>query len=407
MMKARDLFPLGIASGKAFCNRQTETKLLVQNIQEGKHSLLIAPRRYGKSSLALHSIDIAKLPYCEIDFFLTRNEKNVETYILNGITELIGKTLGPVEKSITLIKRYVKNLKPKLDIGNNVVKLELTVDYDSDPASNVKEALLLLEQMLAKKQSRAVLFFDEFQVVGLIAKGTGIEAAIRHVAQKTKYLTIIFSGSSRRLLKTMFEDDTRPLYKLCCQLSLKRIPAEHYQKQLQKAAKMAWKTELTAQIIEAILFLTNRHPYYLNKLCDLIWTYYEEKAPSREEVIKLWAQIIEEEKSDAVKEVLQLSPSQKELLYKIALSEDGGFTSKQTIIELKMSSSTILAAITGLIEKDIVEEVEDHRQKKYQIIDPVISSLVLKNYVDGSSLGEALKDAARKAGLSWALAAKR
>lgn len=378
-MKAKDLFPLGIASGKAFCNRQSETKLLVTNIQAGKHTLLIAPRRYGKSSLALHSIDIAGLPYCEIDFFLARNEKNVEAYILNGATDLIGKTLGPVEKSITFIKRYVKNLKPKLEIGNNVVKLELVADYSIDPANNVKEALLLLEQMLAKKQSRAVLFFDEFQVVGQIAKGTGIEAAIRHVAQKTKYLTIIFSGSSRRLLKTMFEDETRPLYKLCSQLSLKRISPEHYQKHLQKAAKMAWKTLLPIQIIEAILFLTNRHPYYLNKLCDLIWTHYETKAPSQKEVNTLWDQIVEEEKSDAVREILQLSSSQKELLHKIAQGKDqGGFTSKRMIIELKMNSSSILAAISVLIEKDIIEEIEDHQQKNYQVINPVISWLVLK-----------------------------
>jgi hypothetical protein len=47
-MKARDYFPLGTARAKAFCNRENETEWLINNIEAGKHSLLIAARRYGK-----------------------------------------------------------------------------------------------------------------------------------------------------------------------------------------------------------------------------------------------------------------------------------------------------------------------------------------------------------------------
>src|SRR5690349_5073898 len=112
-MRARDYFPLGIATGTAFCNRTQETKLLVENLKNGKHTLLIATRRYGKSSLALHAIQLSQLPYVEIDFYMARSEKIIETYILNGIIDLIGKSLGPVDKLITSIKRYVKYLKPK------------------------------------------------------------------------------------------------------------------------------------------------------------------------------------------------------------------------------------------------------------------------------------------------------
>ena len=50
-MKSRQLFPLGKAYGSAFCNRIDETKKLISNIENGKHTFLVAPRRYGKSSL--------------------------------------------------------------------------------------------------------------------------------------------------------------------------------------------------------------------------------------------------------------------------------------------------------------------------------------------------------------------
>ena len=75
--------------------------MLIDNIKNGKHTLLMATRRYGKSSLALHALEISKFPYVEIDFYMATNEKIIESYILNGVVELIGKALGPVDKLLT------------------------------------------------------------------------------------------------------------------------------------------------------------------------------------------------------------------------------------------------------------------------------------------------------------------
>lgn len=374
-MRPRDYFPLGLAMGSAFCNRTAETNLLVENLKNGKHTLLMASRRYGKSSLALHAIKATSLPYAEIDFYMARNEKVIESYILNGVIELIGKALGPIEKLIASIKKHVKTLKPKIDIGASVLKLELTTDSETDPATSVKEALQLLERLLEENQKSAVLLMDEFQTVGVIAKGAGIEAAIRHVAQKTKYLTIIFSGSNRKLLKAMFEDDNRPLYKLCWKISLERIKLEHYKKHLQKIAKTVWKHELDDTIIELIASLSERHPYYMNKLCDHLWAYYEKRPPSIKEVIEAWSTILEEEKSDAIKEISLLPVGQKNVLLQVAKGTSSHISSKENIIEMQMSSSSIFAALDALDEKDIIEK----ESGRYQIINPIIKYYVLKN----------------------------
>ena len=376
-MRSRDYFPLGIAAGSSFCNRTQETRLLIENIKNGKHTLLMATRRYGKSSLALHALALSKYPYVEIDFYMATNEKIIESYILNGVVELIGKALGPVDKLLTSIKRYVKDLKPKIDIGASIFKLELTSNVESDPASNVKEALLLLESLLEEKNKYAVLLMDEFQTVGMIAKGQGIEGAIRHVAQKTKHLTLIFSGSNRKLLKTMFEDETRPLYKLCWKLTVKRIDTKHYQDHIQTAAKLAWDQNLGDEFVDKILRLTERHPFYLNKLCDRLWTYYGDKPPLINAVDSAWSEILEEEKSDAVKEISLLSLGQKVVLTQIAKGIGLHLTSKKTMLALQMTSSSIIAAIEGLEEKDMIEKIDN----QYQIINPVVRFYTVKNSV--------------------------
>ncbi len=304
---------------------------------------------------------------------MATNEHAIQSYILAGVVDLIGHALGPVDKLIASIKRIVKNIKPKLDIGATPLKLELTTDTAVDPALAVKEALLLLEQLLSEKKQPAILLFDEFQTVGIIAQGKGIEGAIRHVAQKTKYLTIIFSGSNRKLLSTMFEDDTRPLYKLCWKLSLNRISIEHYQSHIQKAALAAWKSKLSEDALAMIFSMTERHPYYVNKLCDKLWTYYD-KPPTASEVKKTWQEILIEEKSDAIKEISALSLGQKNVLLYIASEPASSLTAKDTILQLKMVGSSIITALTALEEKDIIEK----DGADYHIINPVIRFYVLQ-----------------------------
>ncbi len=373
MKKERNYFPLGIATGSAFCNRQQETQILVDNILQGKHSLLVAIRRYGKSSLALKALKQADLPCVEIDFYMASDEAVVAEYILNGVVELIGKACGSVEKLITTIKKTVKTLQPKLDINASVLQLELTAEKTSDPASNVKEALLLLERLLTEKKQQAVLLLDEFQNVGVQAQGAGIEAAIRHVAQKTKYLTFIFSGSNRKLLAAMFEDSHRPLYKLCWKIVLKRITAEHYHKHINKVAKTVWGEVLDKKVIDKILQLTERHPFYVNKLCDRLLVFTPQMVPTVRNVETAWCSILEEDKSDAVKDISLLPTSQKKVLLQVAKNNAAHLASKHAVIGMQMAPSSIKTAAEGLEKKDVIEQFDNH----YHVVNPVVKHFVL------------------------------
>src|SRR3990167_6272007 len=84
-MKVRRLFPLGKAYGIAFCNRIDETQRLITYIESGIHTYLVAPRRYGKSSLCERVLQNTTLPLVTLDFHLAVTEKNCEQIILNGV----------------------------------------------------------------------------------------------------------------------------------------------------------------------------------------------------------------------------------------------------------------------------------------------------------------------------------
>ena len=92
-----------------------------------------------------------------------------------------------------------------------------------DTASTILNILERIEKLSKKYNKKLVLFFDEFQRIYQIAESHPIESVIRQVAQLTKTMSFIFSGSNRHLLYQIFNDRSRPFYKLCDRISLERI----------------------------------------------------------------------------------------------------------------------------------------------------------------------------------------
>lgn len=370
-MKLHRFFPLGKAYGESFCNREAEAAKLTTNIERGVHTYLLAPRRYGKSSLCEKAFAQINFPWAKIDFHLAVTERDAERLIIKGILELIGKSINHIDKLTTLIKNTLKHLKPKFDISAGPFSLELELNSQSSPAENVAEALLLLEKLLQERDEKAVLLFDEFQEVGQVSKGKGIEGAIRHAAQETQNLSIIFSGSNPHMIKNMFENERRPLYKLCKKLSISRISASHYKVHLNKAATLAWAQELPDDVFNLIMDVTEHHPYYVNALCDEIWAECD-KCPDVVKVKECWNIIVDGERSDLIKDFLRLSDNQRKVLIHIANHGGKELFSSESSKAMEIAPGSLHTAVATLLEKDFIEHVDDC----YELIVPIYRLLL-------------------------------
>lgn len=369
----RKQFPLGKAYGTAFCNRKVETAELLGHFENQKHVLLIAPRRYGKSSLAERAISKSQLPSETINFHLTTSQKDIAELITNKITKLISQAIGPVETLIPKFKKLLKNLHPKISFMGETATLELVPGDDSNYALMISEAILLLDQLLFEKNKQAVLFLDEFQEITKVKGNEAIEGGIRTAAQETKSLSFIFSGSIRSLLLQMFEDEHRPLYKLCRKIHLRRISAADYIKHIQKIAKKTWKEALPEAVMNKVLDCSNRHPYYTNYLCDTLWQQNPNKLPSIKSVETAWQQVVSEEWSDAVHEISELPMTQRRLMRFIGQKGGEQVTSREATMALEMAGSSIMSSLVSLVEKDYVERSE---QGRYVIINPLLKTVI-------------------------------
>ena len=84
-----NIFPRGIAVGKSFYDRTTERKKLKQNIDNTIHTALIAPRRYGKTSLIAQVIHENKIDHIWIDFMTIMSKEDMQIKFFQKISTLI------------------------------------------------------------------------------------------------------------------------------------------------------------------------------------------------------------------------------------------------------------------------------------------------------------------------------
>lgn len=369
-------FPWGVAEGDAFFDREKEIAQLNDNLQHGRHTLLLSPRRYGKTSLAKYILNSHKPPHAEIDLFLVFDEGSIEFKFIKGAQNIIQKVSDTPEQWFNTLRHYFAKAEKKWTIGIKGLSLEMTPEKNHYIPDNILDALNAVEYILSKKKQQAILFVDEFQEINKLKIGTAIEGAIRNFAQSSNYLTFIFSGSNRHLLMNMFSNSERPLYKLCDRINLDLIAKDYYEKYLQNIAKKTWHDQLKTDIFEAIMNLTERHPHCVYVLCSYIWRSFPNHQPNSSQITKCWEEYINDMLKETRADLDKLSMGQLKILILIAL-DSREITGKESQRKLNLTGSAISQALKVLMELDYIQKTNNHN---YRIINPLIKHTLTMFY---------------------------
>ncbi len=385
MNKLEDCFPQGIAAGRAFLDRKQDLEWLMRNIESGHHTLLLAPRRYGKTSLVKHCLALLKLPYADTDFYLSVTQKAVEKKLIKSIQEVIGQVITKPEKIYNAVQSYFKRTKKKWSFGfKGIAGLELEPDPSEDSAENILTVLGLLDDILQKKNMRAVLFIDEVQELQTIENGRAIAGAIRHFAQQpNKKISFIFSGSNRKMLSEMFDSYSAPLYELCDKIILDRLEKDVYHGYFNKIAKHTWGQNLDESTIREMLTITECHPKRTYNLAYHLWRMNESKKnlPKPKDVITAWESLLSKHLKYARYDLSHLNPSQLKVLTLIALGTKKGLTGQAALRKLNLSGAATTKALAALEEHDCIEK---NQENEFRVIDPLIRDILA--YHDNENL---------------------
>jgi AAA+ ATPase superfamily predicted ATPase len=363
-------FPSRIAKGENFCDRNDERKRIRNNIENIQHTLLISPRRYGKTSLVLQAIHESRLPYASVQFFNAFQDEIVIKRFTEGLGQLLSKL---VPKTKQALKRFAELVTHDiLSVTFRDVNVEVGIKpLSKTPADIIKGLLMDIDQILKKKNTKAVIFFDEFQDIVESDSSDELQSVLRDFAQLTDHLTFIVSGSHRHMLTKIFDDSNKPFYKLFDRIDLQRIRREEYVSFLQKRAEDQWGQKLAEDVIDEVLQLTECHAYYVNRLCSKLWE--QEKRPTFRDVHLLWSQLVEEEFGSIGNELTSLTKNQRivvQAMSKYAIVEAPNST--KFLQDVRLSARSVTLAIEALQKYDYIERVP----MGYRVVDPVLKHIL-------------------------------
>jgi AAA+ ATPase superfamily predicted ATPase len=369
-----DFFPQGLALGNNFCNRVDEQARLTHDISLAKPVLVISPRRYGKTSLILTVLHKMGLPFACMDLYSHLNEVEVQNAILSAVGDILYSLESAPKKALQRVTDFFSELSINFKFADAQIRVDFAQNKQT-PAKTVLGVLQKLDGILKKKNKKVVLFFDEFQRLCQITDNAALEGAIRHVAQESKHISFVFSGTNRHLLAQMFDDRAKPLYKLCDRIALDRMHKEHYLPFIQSKARLQWKKRLDEDVIDAILEWTQRHPYYVNLLCHRLW--FTDAMPNLKTVEASWRSYCLEEKSNVMNELELLSGNQGKMLMAIAkYGEANPPMSGEFLNFAQFPPSSASQAVQALHKKDYLYL---DGQGAYRILDPLIRHLFSMN----------------------------
>jgi uncharacterized protein len=330
----------------------------------------MVPRRYGKTSLLTQVASEIGYPFCAMDLLAIHDEDSVKEIFLDKVGRLVMELSPRVEHAKLKLFSIFKSMGPEITLSAMGQKLSLKMPNEPN---NIANLFLKLDEAAGEFNKRAIVFMDEMQQIGFLENGRSIEALIRHAVERSKNITYCFSGSSRHLLKKMFGDSGRPLYRLCHMMEVDRISEEHYRPHLKKLSKNRWGKEISGQAFEKVMQVTDNHPYYINVLCQNLWL--EEELPNVEKVEAVWDLYVKGNRAIIVDDIIGLTLNQKKVLSILAKFPIKEMYSSETMMQMKLTPGSIQRVLESLLEKDLVYIKND----EYTLLDPAIRYYLLNH----------------------------
>ena len=137
--------------GEHFTDRELETKRLQLNFENGVNSILISPRRMGKTSLVkkVKSLaESAKLKIVYVDIYKCRTEYEFYEKYASAI---IQATSTKMEKMVADAKEFLLGVSPKIVFSPEPIT-EFSLSLGINSRTNTPEEILNLPEKIAQAQ---------------------------------------------------------------------------------------------------------------------------------------------------------------------------------------------------------------------------------------------------------------
>lgn len=362
-------FIFGIAtSGDNFTDRKKDTERLLLNFQHGVNTVLISPRRWGKTSLVqkvCHLAQSDKLKVVYLDIFSCRSDKDFYDAFAVAVLK---QTSSKLDEWLENIKLFLSRVSPKISIGTDPMT-DFSISLEMNPKrEDVEEILQLPEKIAKKKGFNIVICIDEFQQIAEFKDSKTFQKRLRTVWQLQKSVSYCLFGSKKHLMNELFEKKSLPFYKFGDAIYLSKIGTADWVEYICSRFMVTGKV-ITKELAERICRMVDNHSSYVQQLAWLVWIRTDQLATIND-LEAAYQDIIEQNTPLFEKQTESLTTYQMNFLRAIIDGVHSEFTTQETLNKYQLGSSANVAIVKkALVKKELIE-VE---KRQIVISDPLLA----------------------------------
>lgn len=364
-----------MVEGENFTDRVKETKRLKANFEEGLNTIVISPRRIGKSSLVKRvkdSIDNPKLKVVMMDIYDCRSEYD---FLNRFAAVLMKEAAGTMDRVLDTIKKFLVRVVPKVSYSPAPL-MDYSISLGITPQNYSPEEILALPEIIAHEQGlQIVVCIDEFQQVGEFPDSITVQKRMRGVWQRQQNVAYCMYGSKKHMMTKIFQNKRMPFYQFGEITFLDKIPREDWVVYI----KNRFSTK--AKVIS---------DYFAGKICDMVdgyssyvqqlaWDVMQETESevTEESFINGLEALLDQNSGLFTNQTEALTSYQMNLLRAICAGIHDEYTSKAVTDVYNLGAkSNIVRIKTSLAEKEII----DVAKGKAYIADPVFEMWFKREY---------------------------
>lgn len=363
-------FVFGVrVEGNTFTDRKEETNRLKMNFLYGVNTILISPRRMGKTSLVEKVCSLVEsdtLKIAKIDAFGCRSEND---FINAFATAVVRATSSKWEEWMENAKTFLSRFIPKISIGQDPLT-DFSIALEYNRANTVTEDILQLPETIAKQKGiKIVICIDEFQQIADFPDSITFQKKLRSVWQLQSNVSYCLYGSKKHMMEKMFQSQSHPFYRFGDLFYLDKISETDWVEYICDRFRVTGK-EISRELASEICTVTDRYSSYVQQLAWLVWLRTDKHA-TKEDVELGIDRMLDACEPLFIQQTESLSAYQMNFLRALANGVNTGFTRSEILDTYQLGTAANISRLKkALTEKDLIMMTAP---KKLEISDPILA----------------------------------
>ena len=346
----------GYYSPEFFCDREQETRTILDALHNGRNVTLIAPRRMGKTGLIRHVFYRLKEQQPDIATFYLDiySTQSLGDFVRLFAGTVLGQLDSAPQKALSRISRFVRSCRPMFTFDELTGVPKVTIDVAPAEEENTLKEIF---EYLGSSEKRCYVAIDEFQQIAEYQE-KGVEALLRSHIQFLPNVNFIFAGSRQHLMQEMFTSSKRPFYQSTQLLTIGPIQQDEYAG-FATGHFAAHGVKLPQEVFNTIYEKYEGHTWYVQCLLNRLYGYdrdvdMELVSYATEQILAEYSYIYADLlKAYTAGQVRLLKAIAKEGCVKEVLA--GDFISTYGL----RAASSVSAAMKKLLENELVYQTAD------------------------------------------------